>query len=147
MTMLATENQKKQIHMLLHDIYPDNQQRDEYKRQLVKDYTDGRETSTTKLRTAEAAMMITALEKMAPPKKPKDDPANRMRRKIISMAHEMAWTLPHDPKKADMKRINDWCRNSGYLHKGLNDYTERELPMLVSQFTKVHETYLRDIRK
>lgn len=133
--------------MLLHSIYRDAAQRDEYKRQLVHEYTNGRETSTTKLRTAEAAMMITALERMAPPPPRIDDAANRMRRKIISMAHEMAWVMESNPQKADMQRINNWCKKSGYLHKGLNDYTEQELPALVSQFQKVYESYLRDIRK
>ncbi len=71
-----------------------------------------------------------------------------MPRKIISMAHELGWQLPNleNPAKpkADMKRINGWCVNYGFLHKKLNDYTKDELVPLVTQFENM---YLKELKK
>jgi hypothetical protein len=71
-----------------------------------------------------------------------------MPRKIISMAHELGWQLPNPENpakpKADMKRINGWCVNYGFLHKKLNDYTKDELVPLVTQFENM---YLKELKK
>jgi hypothetical protein len=61
---------------------------------------------------------------------------NTMRRKIISMGREMGWhTTDHrtGKLKANMERVENWCQEYGYLHKGLNAYTFEELPKLVTQ--------------
>jgi hypothetical protein len=63
-----------------------------------------------------------------------DSPAQRMRRKLISMAHEIGWQLPGG--KADMPRINQWCEKYGHGHKQLNSYTAKELPTLITQFER-----------
>lgn len=70
-------------------------------------------------------------------KKP-EDPADVQRKKIISMARSIGWTKAsqRDESKqvADMQRIYGWVLKYGYLHKGMNEYTAKELPKLVTQF-------------
>jgi hypothetical protein len=76
----------------------------------------------------------------------KEDKADKMRKKIISMAREMRWEIISEGKtKADIKRINDWCLKFGYLHKSLNQYTEAELPKLVTQFENVYISFIKSI--
>lgn len=76
-----------------------------------------------------------------------------MRRKIISMAREMAWVISEPSKlngvsvlNANMDRINNWCIKYGYLKKSLNEYTFAELPKLVSQFEKLHTQYINELK-
>lgn len=107
----------------------------EAKEILVKGFSEGRSTSSKELLSDEAAAMIKHL-KTLDPQEPK---AEKMRRKIISMAHEMGWTLRQgqgDKRKADMKRVDEWCKKFGYLKKSLDNHTCKELPKLVSQFAQ-----------
>src|SRR3546814_3715417 len=56
-------------------------------------------------------------------------PASRMRRKILSMAHEMGWERPDG--SVDMDRINAWCVKYGGKHKHMDQYSKEELPKMV----------------
>lgn len=69
------------------------------------------------------------------------DKANTMRRKIISMAHELAWKTPTG--KIDMKRVDAWCVKYGYLDKALNKYTLAELPKLVTAFEIFYNKFIK----
>jgi hypothetical protein len=100
----------------------------EHKVMMVQGFTGGRETSTTRLYFTEAGMMIKHLKKLDPT----EAAADKMRKKIIGMAHEMGWET--SPGKADMKRLDDWCKKFGYKHKSLDNHTYHELPALVTQF-------------
>jgi len=78
--------------------------------------------------------------------------SDTMRKKMISMAREMGWVLVKDNPtngtpmlEANMERINNWCKQYGYLHKTLNQYTFEELPKLVSQFGILHEEFLNEL--
>ncbi len=120
----------------------------EDKANLVSAYTHGRSTSSKDLLEIECRSLIQHLEAIATELQvkapiPADDPANRMRRKIIARAHEMRWEVPGGA--ADMARINRWCVGKSYLHKPLNDYTLEELPDLVSQFDKVWAKFQFDM--
>jgi len=60
--------------------------------------------------------------------------SDRMRKKIISMmVHELGWT---------MDKLYQFCIKSGYLKKPLNDYSYEELPLLVTQFGNILESYI-----
>lgn len=104
--------------------------------------TGGRTTSTRELDIEEATCLIKHLKSLDPDEKS----ADKMRKKIIRMAHEMHWQAPQPPeggnRKADMKRIDNWCRLYGYKHKSLDNYTYAELPTLVSQFEKMYNEFL-----
>ena len=98
------------------------------KQMMVSGFSNGRCTSSKDLYMDEAALMISHLKSMDPD----EATAEKMRRKIISMAHEMHWET--SPGRADMKAIDTWCRKFGYLKKSLDNYHYRELPKLVTQF-------------
>jgi hypothetical protein len=107
---------------------------------IVYGFTNGRSESCKDLSFEEAAEMIDYLKSQD-----KTGPgANKMRRKIISLAHEMHWHL-NGTQAIDMPRLNGWCQKYGYLHKKLNDYTYKELPKLLTQFQLLYKDYLTNI--
>jgi hypothetical protein len=103
------------------------------------------------MKYGEAQALIAHLKSLDPRAKATD----RMRNKILSMAHEMGWNLTPGPSpqerggmqkpKIDMAHVNAWCTRHGYLHKPLDDYTHSELPKLVSQFEEVYKSYLKAV--
>jgi hypothetical protein len=146
MSLLApiTPSQLKYLHALLNQLDWIDQ-----KPALVKQYTNGRETSSKNLLKIEADDLIRdlegQLEKPVAPTSAEEAANERMRRKIISRAHEMGWELPGG--KADMARINAWCQTRGFGKKRLNDYTKAELSKLVSQMDIVYKKYLKELSK
>lgn len=110
------------------------------KKSVVRQFTDNRTESSKEMSKEEAERLITHLKSM-------DDTvekADRMRKKILAMAHEMAWRKP-DGKKIDMVRVNNWCKQYGYLHKLLDEYKYAELPMLISQFEEVYRDFIKNV--
>jgi hypothetical protein len=110
------------------------------KANLIYGITKGRSESSKDLSFEEARLVINYLQTQDKT----TDGINKMRRKIISMAHEMHWHLP-GTQKIDMERLNAWCEKYGYGKKKLNDYSYNELPALVSQFTKVYKDFIDKI--
>lgn len=107
---------------------------------LVDSFTNKRSTSRADLYFDEAIDLIKWLKSQDPEEKK----AEVMRRKMISLAHEMNWRVS-GTFKVDMRRLDDWCVRYGYLHKKLNQYLYKELPKLVSQFEGVHQSFLKGI--
>ena len=113
------------------------------KRSLVLGFTTGRSESTRDLTDHEAKDLIKYLRTQ--PNK-HDEAADKMRKKIISMAHECGWHNLVDNKwVVDMRHLDMWCQRFSYLKKEFNKYTLAELPALVSQFEKVYKSYLKKI--
>lgn len=114
------------------------------KAELMLTYSRGRTDTTTGLYITEARQLLTDLNRLLGNTEP---PGEKLRRKIIGIAHDLGWELPGG--KADMKRINDFIAARGYLHKygkkKLNDYTEKELPGLVTQFVNIKNSYLKSV--
>ncbi len=116
----------------------------EVKADLVSQYTDRRETSTTKLTWKEARDMIAALERQTGERKAeRDAKADRKKKRILFYAHQMGHELPGG--KVDMDWVNGWCAEYGYLHKPLNDYTVTELSKLIWQMEQVYKDYLKAV--
>jgi len=63
--------------------------------------------------------------------------------KILSMAHELRWELPNG--KVDINRVNAWCIKYNPHKKPLNDFTEAELPSVVSVFERMYKGYLKKL--
>lgn len=104
------------------------------------DFSKERTESSKELTNTEMLSIIEALEKGFS----ELDRCDVMRKKIISMAHEMGWKLfvPGNLKsKADINKINNWCEKYGMYHKKLNAHNYKELISLVSQFEKFYETF------
>jgi len=108
---------------------------------LVNAYTAGRSESSIDLTNEEAKELIKELTIIA---NKNGEACQKMRRKMLSMAHEMHW---HETgtQKIDMVRINNWCKVYGFGKKVLNAYTYTELPKLVSVFTIVYKDYLSNL--
>lgn len=135
--MKAIPSTKKQNAMIGYQISRLNLGKDT-KEELIHLHTDGRTTRISELNFDEATKVIKALTTGTVQY---ESPSSKMRRKILSMAHEMNWEL--ESGEIDMKRVNNWCINYGYLGKPLDQYSERELPQLVSAFENM---YLKHIK-
>lgn len=109
------------------------------KKSLALEYSQGKTDKTSDLSLEQYKRLIRDLDTVYG----RMDAAAKMRRKIISRAHEMSWYKKQPGKpEIDMDRIDRWCSTYGYLHKPLNDYDVYELPKLVSQFDMVYYDFL-----
>lgn len=138
--MYRNKQQNTILHKLLGDLNIDK----ETKSDLVMQFTQERETSSSKMLVSECQALINHLNiiKNGPVQKnhasEQNTVQNKMRRKILSICHEMNWKLG---QQLDWERINFWLQKYGYLHKDLNKYTEAELPKLVTQFENLLQSY------
>lgn len=110
------------------------------KKQVVKMYSRNQTESLRELTNGEANDLIQHLNSLL--SQPGVEKLNRMRHKIFAIAREMHWVRNSKP---DYERINNWCVKYGFLHKPLNEYKEKELPTLVSQFEEVYKCYLKEL--
>ena len=106
---------------------------------MVSGFSGGRCASSKELFSDEANDMIKHLKELDP----EEAKADKMRKKIISMAHEMNWRVNG---KVNMQAIDTWCRNYSYLKKSIDRYTYTELPKLVSQFQSVYYHFLKSLK-
>lgn len=112
----------------------------EEKESIVNSFTAGRTTSVRKMKYAEAAALIGHLKSLDPIDKASD----KMRNKILSMAHEMGWRIS-GTENIDMSHVNNWMRSFSYLKKDLDAYKYSELPKLVTQFEEVYKSFIKKI--
>lgn len=128
--------------IIIHTLLPTQVKQDkELKCALIAQYTgDETKTSTRDLSYSQAYELIRDLQ-VNQKHNPTTMRSDKMRKKIISMAHDMGWQYYNESKRkmcADIKAINSWCEKYGFLHKSLDSYTYAELPTLVSQFEQVY---------
>lgn len=152
---LRTQKQNRQLHYWLAEAKIGT----EVKEELVHNFSGGRATSSNLLTVDQCNMLISYLKGLCEARKETavpsrasgtgaglspsglrpppqgEDKANRMRRKCISICHEMGWKLENG--KIDMRRVDEFCEKRGHGHKKLNFYSEKELPMLITQFEKL----------
>lgn len=118
------------------------------KSELVLSFTSGRSSSSKDLSGNEARELINYLDsELQKQMRGIKEKADKMRKKIISFAYQMNWTVPNQRGgfSADIQRINNWCLKSGYIKKPFNDFEYHELPKLVTQFENVYKSYLKSI--
>ena len=143
---ILNQKQLRAIHALLGD----HGLRDD-KASIVQAFTGGRTTHSSEMSIREAAALIGHLKSL----NPINGRADKMRNKILSMAHEMGWTVPSSglqppsphgegKQKVDMAHVNNWCLAKSYLKKKLDDYEYAELPKLVTQFEQVYKSHLKN---
>lgn len=142
--MKRTLQQNKVLHAIIGQLGLSS----ELKEDLVFQFTGGRSIKSSEMLMEECRALINHLNTIkqqsvqvvkAPAPVKYYTPEEKMRRKIISIAHEMNWKQPSG--KADMSRINEFCLQRGHAHKTLNDYTKAELPTLITQFEKLLKDY------
>lgn len=127
-------NRNKQLHALLSQTGLM-----EHKEGLVLCFTCNRTTHSREMTEIEANELIGYLRQQP-------DRAEKMRKKILSMAHEMGWhQLKNGRYVIDMSRVDGWMIKFSYLHKSLNSYKYKELPTLVTQFELVYKSFLNKV--
>jgi len=112
----------------------------ETKEDMIFCYSNGRSSSTKDLFESEATQLIQFLVNESG--LPQYD-SFKMKRKILSMAHEMNWEVSGG--KVDLGRINNWCIRFSGKNKVLDAFSYAELPALVTQFEMVYRDYLKGI--
>ena len=111
------------------------------KEALVLSATKGRSGSRRDLTDFEARGLINYLQEE---KNKMPDAANKMRRKIISLAYEMHWAKAGDWKAA-VESIDKFCLSkNGMFKKQLNKHTYEELVQVVTQFESMYKKYLKE---
>lgn len=142
---------RKIFHSLLGELPLSDEDRKALKLAIVMDASKNRETSWNGLTDLEAQHAINCLKnqvvRLAKPQEngaintPKNndwiskeefEKGEKMRRRILSMAHEMGWQIQGG--KIDMQRVNGWCERYGGFKKVLNKHTYLELVKLTSGF-------------
>lgn len=144
--MLRNNTQNKRLHALITKLGIDGDAKEE----LVYNFTGTRETSTSKMEVSECQNLINHLEaatKGLTPAIPKGNgnpnKADKMRKKILSICHEMNWT--NEQGKVYWPTLNEWLLKYGYLHKTLNEYKEAELPTLIAQFENLLKQFYKKL--
>lgn len=149
---LRTPYQNKHFHSLINELRID----DENKEELVYSYTLNRTSSSKEMHYLEMQQLINALEarKKDPNKEVKpisvdEAKAQKMRRKILSLCHEVGVTYfskASQKNVIDFTRLNAWIAKYGHAkHKTLNEYSVEELPKLVTQFEQVYKHYFKTV--
>lgn len=110
------------------------------KEDLVYEYTDGRTASLSDMRHRETVALVNALNARLNPDKLKRD---KQVGKILSLAHEMHWELKSG--KVDMARVDNFCLTQTKQKKTLKEFTDAELPKLVTLFEKVYISFLKGL--
>lgn len=106
---------------------------------LVSGASDGRTESVGGLSYPEAVDLIKYLKSQDPEEKA----AERMRRKIISIGHELNYCKP-GTTKIDMERVDEWCLKYGKFKKKLDHHNYHELVELVTQFKEYRRHYMEN---
>lgn len=123
-----------------------------HKPELVSSFSSGRTQHASELDFREAGELIKYLSnygtsRETPP--PLKGDANNMRRKILSICHQMQWyerdatgnlVLKAGKPVLDFKRIDAFCIKSTPQHKALNLHTAAELPTLITIFKRLQST-------
>ena len=141
--MTITSPQLKNLHRLLNATSLIGR-----KHALVYQYSHERTESSKELLYQEAHTLIMHLEGLSKnPKTEQELKLLRMRRKMMSLAHEQDWRLPNGKGgyKVDMNRLNAWCVKYGQCKKELNTHSVKELAALLTQFSTAFKTYLKAI--
>jgi hypothetical protein len=103
---------------------------------LIADFTEGRTDSLTGLSETDYREFTNHLSKVlsgqtfTPPK------GERMRKKVIAILCQCGYVKN---EKADMPRINEWCKKHGHKHVELNAYKLKELTQLVYQAEQMYK--------
>lgn len=110
---------------------------------IILGFTNGRTEHSSLMTDEEAGQMLKYLQGQVKPTQA-ELKKQKMRRKIISLAHTMHWYHP-GTSDVDMTRLDEWCKKYGMHHRPLNEHNLQELAQLVTQFTQVVNSYLSDL--
>ena len=107
------------------------------KEEIVWNLTDGRTTHLTEMTYQETQEIIKML------KGQEADTRQNCLNKIFSQMHEMEWE--HSNGKVDMSKLDEWCVKYTPFHVPLDDIDDDNIPLLVTLFDKVYQSFLKGI--
>lgn len=125
-----TEAQEKYVKMLLFK----NERQDDAA-ELALQFSNGRTNELKELSHNETQQLIEFIGEKQPP--------NPMVNKLLYLAHNIGWELKDG--KIDIERLNAWCVKYTTAKKPLNKIPEKELPIVVSVFEKMHQAHLNNL--
>ena len=158
---LILPSQNKRLYQLLTML-----QLKEQKEELILEATENRTKSSAELTAMEASHLIKHLENKLPNQQwsvnkwlrdkqaKKDESSDRMRKKILSLCHQMGWyvrdaggklVLKNGKQQLDYTRIDAFCAAKSPQHKALQAHTADELRVLVSIFENVLKSELNKV--
>lgn len=120
---------------------------DDMKANIIDQYTNGRTARLSQMQPAEYQAMINDLNKKVPrvQRSIGGEIANTMRKKIIALCRSMGMERAVGGEvKADMTAIYTFVARRTKAGKPLNEYTEAELPKLVSQIEQIYKDYIKN---
>lgn len=110
------------------------------KHDIAYSFSDGRTVHLSDLTHTETMELVTYLRQLTGQSA---NPCDKMRRRILSIAHEMHWELPDG--RVDMERLNNWLLKYSAPKKALDGLSYNELTQLVSQMDNVLRDFLKGI--
>lgn len=118
--------QLKKIHVLLRQFGVM-----EDKKELVLQFTNGREESSRKLTMEEAKNLLSHLSQY--------DPLDRMRRKVFALAYsaDIIWGDSKENRQINIAKLNMFLREKGTVKKDLNKMNKVELIKVIGQFEQI----------
>ncbi len=131
-----TQKQNNQYHAIVSKMRLTKEQKSD----LILSFSNGRTSSSADLSREEMQLLINRLNAMQYRHISNsnvrvnfyaDDPADKMRKKCLSIVHELGWEMSDG--QINWQTFNAWLFKYGYLHKSFNNYTYEELPRLVTQ--------------
>lgn len=102
---------------------------------LAFEYSKGRTRNLEKLTHQETQNLFAAFRVTTP--------ATKMKRKILSMAHEMCWEMPNG--SVDYVRLDAWCNKHTPSHTDFNSIPLKDLPTVVSIYEKMYKQFLNSL--
>lgn len=104
---------------------------------LVHSHSGGRHTHVKEMVFADARLLELNLLEL-------DGQMNKMRRRLIAMAHQIGWKIAGE-NKADIERLDRWCTT--YAAASLNKMTKDELSKAITAFEQMFRKEMSKTRR
>lgn len=127
--MLRTTGQSQRFHKLIGKLGIDA----DGKADIVRRFTDQRESSSAKMYYNEMAQAILFLVRTT--SSTRDSKVYRMQMKVLSLAHEIGWETPAG--KVDSKHLDEWFVKYTPGHHKFNDCNAAELQAAITILEKI----------
>lgn len=131
--MQRTKAQNIELHKLINNCGIGK----DIKKDLVLQFSNDRTDSSKFLSYQECDQLIKYLRQV--------DPADKMRKKILSICHEMSWE--NKDGTINIYRLNGFLQKSGVIKKPLNKLSVKELPLVVTQFEQMLIKHYNHVRQ
>jgi hypothetical protein len=99
---------------------------------LALQYSNGRTNHTSELKESEVTQLIHRLQTLQSENYNTDKKPNTLlQRTFFARCYELGWIIENG--RLDYSHIESWLLKYSYEHKPFNDYTEEQLPKLITQ--------------